>query len=426
MKEARLKIMNAMLMLGVALGGILMLYGCDADTPEPEKKIPFPTTPEEWAESDKMSLAIAEKGLAFIEEQLSAACSNDEDVDPEVILKKVKRYEYVDSAGLTPDGTGIVIKQIDGTYSNISIVNPSDERWFRNVSGNSLPPSSAVETRTVVDGKYVIPSIPAGSKGKALILAPFQWQFAKPNESIKLMLENIGYDVSVIENENADYSKFKGDFLCLFDVVFISTHGGIDGKTKNGKKTSFLLTASKWSTNIFTTVDNINKYLSDEEEATLIRASVPEDKGEYVAISVPWLKLTTTKTFKDTWVFISACSSSYERTGDASFVEFFLNKGAAAYSGYDNDIYIRLANIMDEVMFRCLVYGGMSFKDATNDIRKEEYSKEIVLRLKESAEKKYYPAINVDLFSGIQNPKYNIPFYINASEMDISGDVTFE
>ncbi|GHT66108.1 hypothetical protein AGMMS50239_27050 [Bacteroidia bacterium] len=403
--------------LAILLAGVVFV-GCDFFNSDSH----FPSTEEEWEQAAETARYIAEESNKIIESVVSDAYLANELIDPNVILEQVKRIEGVESAKLTPNSTAIVVHLKEGIAINLLIVTADDERFFmeetnpsalRSASGSTdFNPYTSVNTRAGNED-YILP----GGNGKALILAPFQHEFKLDIDAITGFLQRAGYSLDNIDcfiDENADWTKFQGDFLSDYDMVFISTHGNIDMATMDKKTTSSaLLTGTKWSASrsvsLSKTVKNYKQFSC---------GSPPGDENNYLAVTVPWLKATTTKKFNNSWIYIDACHSSEIKTGEASFVEYFINEGAAGYNGYDNTINSLLANEISLAMF----YGftsGVSFTEASNSIKENEYLKSLQYQLR-FWNAKDWQTINVNLFSN--TAKYSQPFYlIFPPEVDDKG-----
>jgi hypothetical protein len=369
---------------------------------EEEPKIPFPTTIEEWIQSDQRNAEIAEKSHVIIEEAKNTATLNNADLNKLEIIEKISKLKYVDSVGLNSNETGIIIKTNDGTYSNIFLVTRDDDFFFKQTNDfDAVEIKNDISTKTVVHGEYVIPTLPANVGGTALILAPFQRYFGTDISSIEAYLRRAGYEPTPYLDGDADYTKFRGDNLRKYDIIFIATHGNADLMTRDGKyKTSVLLTGSKWED-----VDVQNGMSVVDRELSC--GGVLNDV-DYVGMSVPWLEKITTGNFEDSWFFASACQSSKIKQGSASLVEFFIKRGVAGYNGFDDDVSDPMAWEIEKKMIE-LFTSSLSFHESSNAIRTNP---DFRARFKD-----------IDIFSDIA--KYSEPFFLVKTNIEVLESVSF-
>ncbi len=364
----------------------------DENNDNPNK---FPTTHEQIATAVENTKLIAVKGGEIIEDAISSAYYANDLIDTKQIVEQIRSIEGVESAEATPSGTGIVVKQVDGTYSNLLIVNQDDERLFIENSNKSA--SMDMKSVMIVNENHVLPN----GNGKALILAPFQSSQKTDLEQITKLFQTAGYSVDVFKNENADFQHFNGDFMNKYDIIFIRTHGKANFRTRGGDLTTILNTGEEISLN------KIQSLSEDERKAYAI--GLHGGKG-YFALSTQWLKMTTTNNFTNSWVFASSCESAMIDLGDSSMSETFLDLGAVGYNGYDESIYTLLATPIAEKMVARFT-SGLSFTDAHNEVLNDWGLKaeKWKLRIKEE-DSELRKTIDVKLFDS--NKKINDPFYL--------------
>jgi uncharacterized protein (TIGR02145 family) len=335
-------VLNILLML-------LVLSGC-----EKTHQSGFPTTLEEIEKSIKISKQIAIESSGIVESAISKANNQGGIVDPYEIASSIALIEGVMSATPNPEGTGIIIAHKDSTFSNIPIVTKDDSRLFH------------VENKSIDGIKMYIksdlsPLIMPYGKGNALILAPFQDSFNTDLTKITQLLQSAGYTVDQFLNEDATLERFRGTFLSNYDIVYISTHGLADLYTWGGIKSTLLLTRT------LNDADVLNSITSSERNSL---AAFTINGTSYIAISAPWLSLTTRSAFRYSWVFADACESSMVDDGPTSLSEAFLNIGVEGYNGYDASINASFANQIAITMFDKFS-SGVSFTDASDGVRKD-------------------------------------------------------
>ena len=146
---------------------VFSLISCQKPSKPPIIENKFPTTPEEWVKSENIAKSILSESASIIEDAISLAKNQDGLVDPTEIAKSIGKIDGVISATSNSSETGIIIKQKDGTYSNIPIIRADDDRMFQEINKGSLN----IFTKTPNNSKNSFYK-PTGS-GKAVIIVPF-------------------------------------------------------------------------------------------------------------------------------------------------------------------------------------------------------------------------------------------------------------
>jgi hypothetical protein len=387
--------------LGIFL--ISMLAGsCKKDDTDDNNSTPsgeFPTTDEQIAVAIQNTNRIAIDGGALIEVAISNAYTQNGVVDPNIIASQVVLIDGVVSAVATPSGTGIVVKQDDGTYTNLLVVTQDDERLFikEDIKGAGLDKQEIL----ILKDNTIIPN----GSGKALILAPFHDDFGENLQQISNLLASAGFEVDKYENGDADLAKFNGEFLNNYDVVYISTHGSASSKTRGGTESTILLTGEEYT---------LAKVISlSEAEQRAIATASHDGITSLFAISAPWINLTTNQNFTNSWIYADACESAMTDNGAASMSAAFLSLGAVGYNGFDETINTILANAITEKMLARFT-SGLTFNDASDEVRNDLglQATSWVLRLLGASTAK------VDLFDN--NKNITDPFYLVNPE-DVVG-----
>ncbi len=371
---------------------VLVFNSCQKD--DNDISYNFPTTPEEIAEAVENTEHLIVNADLIIEKAISNAYSSDDLIDIDEIVEQIKSIKGVEAVEATSTGTGIVVKQIDGTYTNLFVVTEDDERLFIESSTRSSPLSTL--STLLVHEKPVLPN----GNGKALILAPFQSDFNTDLDQISILLESAGYDVDSYTDNNATLSKFRGSFLNDFDIIFIRTHGAANYKTRGGDISTVLLTGEKYTEKL------IESLTEDEQKAIAIGG---HDGEGYVAISTQWLNLTTDANFTNSWVYAGGCETAMIDEGSSSLSEAFLNLKAIGYNGFDASITTSISNPIAEKMVASFT-SGLSFTDASEKVLNDWglKAKAWALRLVSSSD--IDDAIRVELFD--YNKNISDPFYL--------------
>ena len=374
----------------------LFLLSCKKSDTQ-EKK--FPSTSEEIEESIKNTQRIAKESSTIVDSAISKAYIQNGLVDPLEIAKSVELIDGVLSATPTVSGTGIIVEQKDGTYSNILIVSEDDNRLFK----EGITKSSTVISKSAnnLDGGFLYPN----GSGKALILAPFQKSFNTNLNKISELLKSAGYSVDQFLDSEATLERFRGSFLDNYDVVFIRTHGIANQATKGGTISTLLLTGEE-----FKYTNKLQTLPLDEQKAVASAKPLGSDVA-YWAISVPYLNLTTDGRFKNSWIYAGGCETSLVDKGPSSLSEAFLKLGAGGYNGFDADIATSIANPI-AVNMTTEFSSGLSFDKASDAVRSDPWllTKAWSLRILYAIAPDVVQTINVSLFDN--NQESTKPFYL--------------
>lgn len=372
---------------------VLVFNSCQKENDSNTDK--FPTTPEEIAEAIESTNLIVSEGYEIIENAISGAFASDGLVDPNQLAEQIVNIADVEKADATSTGTGIVIKQKDGTHTNLLVVTRDDDRLFIESSKKSA--TTNMQSVLMVNENPVVPT----GEGKALILAPFHSDFNENLELISSLLASAGYDVDIFENENANLARFHGDYLNNYDVIYISTHGGANLSTRGGDVSTILLTGEVY------TLEKTTSLSADEQLA--VATGSHDGTTSYFAISVPWIKLTTSQDFTTSWFYADACESAMTDNGSASLSEALLDLNVAGFNGFDATINSILSNAITKKMMSEFT-AGLSFTVSSEKVLNDWGLKAKAWALRLISSSNADDAIRVDLFD------YNItitdPFYL--------------
>lgn len=332
--------------------------------------------------------AIAAEAALLAEQHLSQAISSNTLVDPQAIADELEDMPEVERAWPSSSGTSIIIQKADGHMDNIVLVPWDDERWY---SETEYSPALA-KGAEVLDEQPT--NYPTGTQ--ALILAPFFNDFLDKVDILETQLKAMGYQVTTFKNQEANLSKFKGDYLQQFSVIFISTHGLGNARTIGNKSSTLLATGE---------VVSIKPSVSLTPAELNALASMSIKGTSYFGVSVPWLELTKGGEFPNSWFYASACESSMVEFGDSSLMAFVLNNGAGGFTGYDQSIYNPVAlSVTKQIM--PYVSKGQALKEATANIKSDRIFRAFVYFIRKAGN----PMANIDLLESYTSS--NEPFYI--------------
>jgi hypothetical protein len=341
---------------------------------------------------------IATQADDIIENAIQRAVDENSTLDPGKVADALRELELVRSATPSETGTSITIEQTDGTTANVLLVPWQDERMFIIDSSEIIVSTEFPEPGpvTLFKNSLDLAERPAGDK--ALILAPFQHQFNEKLSDYESKLTAIGYKVTKHENQAANVSRFRCEYLQQFDVIIVSTHGTV-GKTIDKNQSTLLLTGERVSPATISAYDA----LSREEKNAL---GIQYVKGvPYFAVSVQFLELTKKGEFPASWFCASACESSKIDFGSTSLSAFLLNNGVGGFTGYDDPVYNPTAASILEQLLNYLASGN-SLKEASTTI-KSDWKFRIAVRVRIFS---WSAAAEIDLLDA--HVRLNEPFYI--------------
>jgi uncharacterized protein (TIGR02145 family) len=344
------------------------LTGCEK---EKQPGNSFPESAEEIEKSLSVAQSVAFSSASIIENEISSFQGKGAMLDLDKLAKKIEGIDDVSAAIPSVSGTGIIVRLMDSTYINLLVGRRDDDRLFDvsiETKRQSVPPlQGAIGNETSPE-----------SYGKAIILAPFQDSFMTDLNNISSLLASAGYDVDSYMNENAILDLFRGSFLYNYAVIYIATHGAPCFGTWDGKASAILVTGEK--------VDLSDlQSLSYEELKSLALISI--DGSLYYAITVPWLKSSTSMPLSNSWVYADASESSAvlsdptQAQGDF-FTEFSGNSQDISWAFMEAPLsakrvsswtYPAPNNVMNEVasnLFENLV-SGYCLRDATQMVYKD-------------------------------------------------------
>ena len=274
--------------------------------------------------------AIASASDNIVQDAITKAINENTQINPQEIAEQISKIEGVVSAGLNATNSGVNVDLEGGLSSLVLLINKADNRWYVENNENKIPDETITTKNTTTN--IVLPK----GNGRALILAPFQYDFKSDLDKISEKLESAGYIVDSFIDSQASLEKFRGDFLSQYDIVIIDSHGAILNTNRKEQSTG-IATATVWTKESF-------RAMSNEERVLL--SDITINSVAYYAITPQWLRATTTKNFKNTWIFNASCEGAYYDVGNPSLSKAFLDLGAKGYNGFDFNINIDLSNLM--------------------------------------------------------------------------------
>jgi len=392
----------------------IALFGCGQDAIEDG----LPTAEIE---------AITSASNLIVQDAIQNAIDEETLLNPVQIAEQISQIDGVISAKPNATNSAIVVALEGGLTSLVSLFDKADDRWYVEESESE----SAMYDQTSRTKQTNINIVMPKGNGRALILAPFQKDFKNDLDYMSTKLEEAGYQVDSFLNERATIERFRGDFLCKYDIVIIDSHGAV-GEFTGGIHEGELTTTITTGTSSIAGHHN----LPSAEIQHLITGS----KTKTFQITPQWLRATTTKSFKDTWVFTVSCEGAYYDEGVQSFSKAFLDLGARGYNGFDVIINIGLSNKMSKIMVENFT-DVLSFTEASEKTKNAKYP---IARFAYWASFHLLPSISPDMFDTHQrgeDPFYIVPpegykllpsveissiYNITGSTADIDCEVTYE
>jgi uncharacterized protein (TIGR02145 family) len=333
---------------------------------------------------------IVTKAEEIVESSLSNALQAGELVDPNTIADGVKLLENVVSAEAS--GNTILMHLTDGSELYYFFVDNTDDRWFT-TNETKATKSEPLKSKSQTNTSDIIK--PSGS-GKALILAPFQFQATRDLETIYNTLQAAGYITESFIDQGADLDKFRGSFMSAYDIVIIYTHGG--ASSSNGVNITSIMTGEKVS-------DKQTSQLKQQGKKGWKTSKTSGVEGVFYGITPTWISETTYSPayFKNTWIFVNGCKTSFwDNTVEGSFSKAFFDLGAEAYCGYKQTMYAPDVTKISTSMVEYFCT-GLSFMDAS------ESTRESVIIEKQSLLRD--TIITTHSFDALQK-NTSVPFYI--------------
>ena len=306
----------------------------------------FPETQEELVESAKLTEEITSTLIpcvSSIVEDMGGVIT-----DVETIRERLLGIEGIEGATICENNDVIIIKQKDGVHLNLILHTFIEDKNAPEESTNAF--SDRVVPSMMAKRNSENRSIP--NNQKALILAPFQFQFQGNLTGIKSYLTSAGYTVDCFENEAADITKFKGSFLEKYDVILFDTHGATlcaspdGGPIFNLEGRTILFSGTKYHYDTFDALidDLFGGWDWSSEWLAVFKTDATIGvckKGAYWAMSSDDLDGCS---FDNDFVFLNACESAKYQTGSKSLFKSFLDKGAGAVMGFNKSVNVWYGN----------------------------------------------------------------------------------
>ena len=333
-----------------------------------------PETDEDIDRSVEWSNEISER-INVIQDSLSSLGN----VSPEILAEHLKSIDNVLVSEVTNNGSTIALIQRDGLVLNVFLDSFGSGGTFGSHSVKAFGSSyNRVQTRS--EARVNLPIINKGRK--ALILTAVQAQYDPPVEEWKKTLSSRFDHVDVMTDVNGkeDITKFKGDFLSQYDLIFINAHGGIGYDSMNaftngwnrfwGTEKYFnniegvfiMQSTTRYSAKAVKQYIKSGMFSWDQIALTQVTESLAD--GFYLAMTPKFLEDAS---FDKSFVILNSCNSANDLiwNGSGSMKDAFINAGAAFYSGYENVVNPMRAGFITDHVFNFIMQ-GISLEDASD------------------------------------------------------------
>lgn len=353
----------------------------DSGTVQNETSLSLPDNEEEVKRSIEITKDIEQNWDWIIAETRDVS-------NPKFLAQQISKAENVAYAEVINEST-IVVTQADGVAINIFL-----ETYNSNVDveNNSFNEPAAKTSKSNINETFynyyhenessILQSGFIESGKKALILAPFYgWSYnAERLSNYKSMLIDAGFsenDIIIKKNDEAGISSFYGSMMDGYDLLVISTHGGIGSAYSPVSclnETALFVTGTKYDENCWAEYLN-NKvnipaicYISDSGLLNVIKDITDigtTTSTAYLGITPNFLNDTGDSAFEGSCVLIEAChSADMISDGSRPFMDAFYQKGAKFVLGFKGEVAtVLVANPFVNSMIDYMTQ-GISAEDA--------------------------------------------------------------
>ncbi len=328
----------------------------------------FPETHDEIVASVELTEAIHKDVNYLLWED-----SESEGKAVEDLVEEIQKIDGVVYAIENEDKTAISVIQRDSICVNYMLKSYSSDLLDSSTTGNL---ASTMPRKKVASINKTVQNLKDGKK--ALILAPFQWDF---NADFAVNIENIWIPalaetfsdrIKYLPDDKAGILQFKEELHGQYDFILIDTHGTtgfcshpvrVLGQTTTAPTwDSFLSTATVYSADVLEQM--IKEGVISIKETGII--TPPKSNVEYLGISTNVLEGAS---FDNSCVMILACESAKTLDKKKPWLDTFTSKGALVTSGacvsMDSKVLAPTADKLIQMMTL-----GCSFRDAFRYVTK--------------------------------------------------------
>jgi len=233
----------------------------------------------------------------------------------------------------------ITIKFIDGEYTLLMDLFPVSYDYIREDKNPSYLSSHT---------KTFFPSFTSEQNNgkKALILNQAEYLYGSHHcEKIMKNLQNIGYNVTYISNEEIDLNYTKNNLKA--EIVYMNTHAGYWDTDGDKKPDAVVIaTGEKW------TNETVHIHQFEYNHSMILRGKV--GSNYFVAFTPALITYYYhPEDFPDSLIYMATCDAAY----DDSMAESFLEAGASVYIGWKQTTAFWTNSITSVLAFKLLSKG---------------------------------------------------------------------
>jgi hypothetical protein len=314
-----------------------------------------PDTWEEIRESEKMASEVAQSVQTIL-------ASHSEDTPATTLAAEIEKLPQVISSSADQEGENIRLMKRDSTFTTV-VLHPEkygiDPTKLKATTNSKARPRAAEKPGLRSDKQ---------PRQKVLLLAPYQSSYVVDNtdygnrnidyKSLKKQFNDLNISFNYYLDSDADLDKFRADTMAKYDLVLIRTHGG-----------SWIFNKDQ-SYTVCSTGQNYQEFPEDFDPklfSTLETEIMAHSSIHRYVITAAWLEATSQNIgFPSTIIYNGSCESNV----NSDFSDFFTRKGAAAYSGFSDEVHYKYSNAVLYSLCRSFCM-GMTVLDAFEYIKRD-------------------------------------------------------
>ena len=325
----------------------------------------FPETDDEIVVSVALTQSIHKEVYSILWEN---KYSGEKDINE--IVEEILQIDGVIFAKENDDKSAIAVIQKDSVCVNYILkgyISDLDTSFLKSEERSSFK----VRRRLMEENEYA-PNLKDGKK--ALILAPFQWDFKVNIDNcwVPALYENYSDRIQYLPDKEAGILQFKQELHDTYDFILIFTHGTTGFCTHPILAFGQVTTAPTWDTFLSSSTqysaDVLKKLIKDGNVSVKETGIIapPESSIEYLGISTEVLEGAS---YNDSCVLIFACESAELLNNKRPWLDAFTSKGALAVSGARVSMDSKVLGPTADKLVQMMTL-GCSFRDAFNYVTK--------------------------------------------------------
>ncbi|HEY6802079.1 MAG TPA: choice-of-anchor X domain-containing protein [Pyrinomonadaceae bacterium] len=244
------------------------------------------------------------------------------------VVTNLRQQSNVSDAGISSDGQTIWIRYKNGLEANILTGPPNTKGGGRKSTLLNNLPFSPISSGSPCECN----GNTSQTKSKPLVLAPFFEHFTPYDESDEIskllsttcLESTYGGQVRTIKNSAANVDTMKN--LYQYNVIYISTHGGVDSHDQ-------VEIATGEKATIISQIKRFPDWLMGR-----ITAVQTSDGGSYWAINPKFVNYYAKGRFNNSVVYLSACLTFGSDGRNQTLADTFKNNGASVYMGWQESV----------------------------------------------------------------------------------------